>query len=271
MSDRCKSCNQVLPESAKFCPNCGASISEQITVCKNCKTENPVHSKYCKNCGSSLSKKSKPAERSKTNSNPDKPFYLNRYFIIMAIAFIAMIVATYYNFSLIGSGKRNMPAPTVPQNQGVSESMNPTHPEIDPAVIEETENKLKQDPNNASLNVQMGNMLFDGQKYEEAIPYYSKALELEPGNPDVIVDLGVCYFNLDEFTKAKESFQQALAEEPNHVNALYNLGVVSVRLKEMDVLMDAWSKLVEIAPGSPQAAQASQILDEIHSSVQQNQ
>jgi cytochrome c-type biogenesis protein CcmH/NrfG len=240
-------------------------------VCKNCKTENPAQAKYCKNCGSSLPKKSKPAERPKADSTPDKPFYLNGYFIIMAIALIAMIIATYYNFSLINSGKRNMPAPSVPQNQGISEPMNPTHPEVDPAVIKETEDKLKQDPNNVPLNVQMGNMLFDGQKYEEAIPYYSKALELEPGNPDVIVDLGVCYFNLDEFTKAKESFQEALAENPNHVNALYNLGVVSVRLKEMDVLMDAWSKLVEIAPGSPQAAQASQILDEIHSSVQQNQ
>ena len=240
-------------------------------ICKNCKTENPVQAKYCKNCGSSLAKKSKPVEQTKTTQTQDKPFYLNRYFIIMAIAFVAMIVATYYNFSLIDSGKRNVAAPAVPQSQGVRESISPTHPEVDPSVIKETENQLKQDPNNAQLNVQMGNMLFDGQKYEEAIPYYSKALELEPGNPDVIVDLGVCYFNMDDFSKAKESFQQALVEDPNHVNALYNLGVVSVRLKEMDVLMDAWSKLVEIAPGSPQAAQASQILDEIHSSVQQNQ
>ena len=115
------------------------------------------------------------------------------------------------------------------------------------------------------LNVQMGNLLFDSQKFEEAIRYYETALKFDPKNPDVIVDLGVCYFNLDEFEKAKGYFQQALDIDPNHVNALYNIGVVAVRLKEMDVLMESWSKLVEVAPGSPQAEQASQILDEIHS------
>jgi len=270
MSERCKSCNQQLPEKAQFCPHCGASVSEQTVICKNCKTENAVQAKYCRNCGSSLSKKSKPIEQTKTKQTQDKPFYLNRYFIIMAIAFVAMIIATYYNFSLVNSGKRNMPVQNVPQNQGGMETITPSPAPIDPSVLEETKNQLKQDPNNVQLNVQMGNMLFDGQKYEDAIPYYNKALELEPGNPDVIVDLGVCYFNMDDFQKAKELFQQALAKSPNHINALYNLGVVSVRLKEMDVLLDAWSKLVEIAPGSPQAAQASQILDEIHSSVQQN-
>lgn len=271
MSKRCKNCNQQLPENAKFCPHCGASVSEQTVICKNCQAENPAQAKFCKNCGSALAKKPKPVEQAKTKPTQDKPFYLNRYFIIMAIAFIAMIVATYYNFSLFNSGKKNMPVQSVPQNQGARELINPSPPPVDPAVIEETANQLKQNPKNIQLNVQMGNMLFDGQKYEEAIPYYSKALELEPGNPDVIVDLGVCYFNLDDFPRAKELFQEALTESPNHINALYNLGVVSVRLKEMDVLMEAWSKLVEIAPGSPQAAQATQILDEIHSSVQQNQ
>lgn len=270
MSERCKSCNQQLPENAKFCPHCGASVSDETVICKNCKTENPAQAKYCKSCGSSLSKKSKQIGEAKTKPAQDKPFYLNPYFMIMAIAFIAMIVATYYNFSLIGSGKRNTPVQSMPQNQGGTGIISPSPTPVDPSMIEETANQLKQDPDNVQLNVQMGNMLFDSQKYEEAITYYNKALKLDPGNPDVIVDLGVCYFNLDDFPRAKGLFQEALEKNPNHINALYNLGVVSVRLKEMDVLMDAWSKLVQIAPESPQAAQASQILDEIHSSVQQN-
>lgn len=270
MSERCKSCNQPLPESAQFCPHCGASVSAQTVICKSCKTKNPAQAKYCKNCGSSLpSKKSKQVE-AKTKPTQDKPFYLNPYFIIMAIALVAMIVVTYYNFNLIDSGKRSAPAQNVSRNQSGTGITSPSPTPIDPSMIEETANQLKQDPNNPELNVQMGNVLFDSERYEEAIPYYSKALELEPGNPDVIVDLGVCYFNKDDFPRAKELFQEALAKDPNHVNALYNLGVVSVRLKEMDVLMDAWSKLVQIAPESPQAIQASQILDEIHSGVQQN-
>ena len=270
MNKTCKSCNQPLLENAKFCPNCGANVSEHMIVCKNCKAENAPQAKYCKNCGSALTKKSKTAEQKKAPSPAEKPFYLNPYFIIMTIAIIAMVVATYYNFNLVNSGNKNKPAQNVSQNQNNAETFEHTHTPPDPAMIEEVSNQLKQDPNNVTLNVQMGNLLFDSQKFSEAVPYYETALKFEPDNPDVIVDLGVCYFNLDEFKKAKGFFQQALDINPNHVNALYNIGVVAVRLKEMDVLMESWSKLVEVAPGSPQAAQASQILDEIHSNVQEN-
>jgi cytochrome c-type biogenesis protein CcmH/NrfG len=270
MNKTCKSCNQALSENAKFCSNCGAAVSEQSIICKNCKTENPAQSKYCKNCGSALSKKVKTANQKKLPST-GKTFYQNPYFIIMGLALLAMIVATYYNYRLMNSGNQNPPAQNVSQNQNNAETFEHTHTLPDPAMIEEITKKLKQDPDNVQLNVQMGNMLFDSQKFKEAMPYYQKALQFEPNNPDVIVDLGVCYFNLDNFAKAKELFQQALEINPNHVNALYNVGVVAVRLKEMNLLMDAWSKLVKVAPSSPQAEQASQILDEIHSSVQQDQ
>lgn len=270
MSKNCQNCNQPLPENSKFCPNCGAAVSAQTNICANCKAENPAGAKFCKNCGNALGKTAKAPARQNVKQEQNKPFYVNPYFVIMLIALIAMIVATYYNYSLVNSSNQN-PAMNVPQTQNTQPPAAQTTPPPDPAAIEETKNQLKEDPNNLQLNVQMGNLLFDSQKFEEAIPYYQKALELEPHNPDVAVDLGVCYFNLEDYTKAKELFQEALAMHPNHINALYNLGVVAVRLREMNILMDAWSKLVEVAPGSPQAAQASQILDEIHRDAQQDQ
>lgn len=272
MSEKCKNCQKPLPENAKFCPSCGEPVSGQTVVCKNCDTENPAGAKFCKSCGSALASKAQKSAPVKEQPAQAKPFYLNPYFVIMAIALLAMMVATYYNFSLVGTSNRGTPAQNNPQSQPATQSMpQQTTPPPDPAVMKETEEQLKQNPNDVALNVQMGNLLFDSQKFAEAIPYYQKALEMAPHSPDVIVDLGVCYFNLDEFARAKEMFEQALQHDSNHVNALYNLGVVAVRLREMDVLMDAWSRLVEVAPNSPQAMQASQILDEIHSGVQQEQ
>lgn len=270
MSQNCRNCNQPVPENSKFCPHCGTAVSDQTVICANCKTENPAQAKFCKNCGRALGKAAEAPAPQSAKAEQAKPFYMNSYFMIMLIALIAMVVATYYNYNLVNSGSQD-PVMNVPQNQTAQRPDEPTSPPPDPAVLEETKNQLEQDPDNVQLNVQMGNLLFDSQEFEDAIPYYDKALELEPHNPDVIVDLGVCYFNLEEYQKAKGLFEEALTVNPNHVNALYNLGVVAVRLKEMDILMDAWSKLVEVAPGSPQAAQASQILDEIHSNAQQNQ
>lgn len=271
MSKNCPNCHKAIPENSKFCPHCGAAVSAQTVTCGNCKAENPLGAKFCKNCGSALGKGTKAPAAQKVRQTPAKPFYMNPYFVIMSVALIAMIVATYYNYNLVNTKKGNNAVRSNAQPQSVQPPANQTSPPPDPAAIEETEKQLKQDPNNVQLNVQMGNLLFDSQKYEDAIPYYKKALEHEPHDPDVLVDLGVCYFNLEDYDKAKGLFQEALDVNPDHVNALYNLGVVAVRLREMDVLMDAWSKLVEVAPGSPQAAQASQILDEIHSSVQQDQ
>jgi len=82
--------------------------------------------------------------------------------------------------------------------------------------------------------------------------------------------MGVCYFQQEDYTKAKELFQKALDIDPNHVYALYNMGIVDIRMGDVEGLIKAWTKLIEIAPNSPQAQRAKQILDEAHQQVEQN-
>jgi len=272
MSRSCKKCDSTIPDGAKFCPSCGAEVFENSIKCKKCKVENPSSAKFCHNCGQSLSGK---VTKVSATPNPiseevsKKPFYLNPYFIIMIVALLGMVIGTYYNSKLLSV---NQPRQVVQGQQRGQEESQPTDQHVhppDPEIIKETARHLEHDPDNPTLNAQMGNLMFDSQKFSEAIGYYEKSLEFEPENTDVIVDLGVCYFNLENYQKANELFKQALKIDPNHVNALYNAGVVSIRLGEMDVLMDAWSKLQKVAPNSPQAMQASQILDEIHTRAQQ--
>ncbi len=182
-----------------------------------------------------------------------------------------MVVATVYNFQLLNKERKKLAtgmstAMTQAPEQNGSSELSQEELEAHLKLIKE---KLKETPNDVELNIQMGNLLFDTQRFKEAIPYYKKALMLKPNNPDVIVDLGVCYYNLGEYEKAREQFDRALNVDPNHVNALYNRGIVAVKLKQFEDLMSAWGKLTKIAPNSPQAKQAQQILDEIHRQAQQ--
>ncbi len=131
--------------------------------------------------------------------------------------------------------------------------------------------QLENNPDNVELNIEMGNLLFDLQRFSEAIPYYEKSLKLHPNNPDVMVDLGVSYFYLENYQKARDLFEKALKVQPNHVNALYNLGIIGLRTQQMNLVMDAWGKLMQVAPNSSQAAQASHILDQLHKSIQEQQ
>jgi cytochrome c-type biogenesis protein CcmH/NrfG len=245
---------------------------ENSIKCNKCKAENSTSAKFCYNCGLSLSGKVTTDSATKKSINEkdlNKPFYLNPYFIILIVALLGMIIGTYYNSKLLS---KNQPEQVAQTRQSSQEESQPADQHVHPPdteIIEETARHLEHDPDNPTLNAQMGNLMFDSGKFSEAIGYYEKSLEFEPNNADVMVDLGVCYFNLEDYKKANELFKEALKINSNHVNALYNVGVVSIRLGEMDMLMDAWSKLQKLAPNSPQAVQASQILDEIHNRAQQ--
>ena len=49
----CASCGAEIPESVKFCPNCGAQSQKEAgpLLCKGCGTEIPEGVKFCPNCG----------------------------------------------------------------------------------------------------------------------------------------------------------------------------------------------------------------------------
>ncbi|MEL6821970.1 MAG: tetratricopeptide repeat protein, partial [Calditrichota bacterium] len=135
--------------------------------------------------------------------------------------------------------------------------------------VQQVRDQLEADPTNADLQLQLGNMLFDSQRYREAILYYSKVLDFDPNNADVRVDLGVSHFNLQEFKVAEEQFKLALKGQPDHLNALYNMGIVSLKLGEVNQLISYWGQLIEKAPDSGQAQQAKAYLEELHQEIEQ--
>ena len=267
MTKHCKACSAEIPDDARFCPQCGADIRQaDVLSCPKCQTANPAGAKFCKKCGSGLSGKTKsPAAVSKS-------FARSHFWMLQGAGFLALIVVGiyyYYGFVKTLEGKADVhnrpPAREQTSQKQAEEEHN--HPAPTEADIQAAVDQLKSDPENAVLNTNMGNVLFDSGRYADAIPYYQKVLKLNPNNADIIVDLGVCYFNLQEFPKAKEQFNLALKANPQHINALYNLGVVAMQSGEKDQVIEYWSRLMQIAPNSPQAARAMQILNEFHQNV----
>jgi membrane protease subunit (stomatin/prohibitin family) len=52
----CPSCGTQNAATAKFCSNCGTSLAAPVTLrCPQCGTESPAGTKFCPNCGSNLS------------------------------------------------------------------------------------------------------------------------------------------------------------------------------------------------------------------------
>jgi tetratricopeptide (TPR) repeat protein len=124
--------------------------------------------------------------------------------------------------------------------------------------------QLAKDPKNVQAWTQLGNDYFDMNQPQKAIDAYQHALELQPKNPDVLTDQGVMYRAVGQYDKAVANFNKASELDPRHVQSLFNLGIVyAYDLKQTQKAIDAWSKVVQLQPNSPQAVQARAQIEQL--------
>ena len=140
----------------------------------------------------------------------------------------------------------------------------PGHPPIDDTAmvqaLEEQANSNSQDPAPA---LKLANYLYDHGKYEEAIRWYQKAVQLDPTNVNASTDLGTCYFNVGRADDALRQFHHSLTIEPRHQPTLYNMIVVEMEGKhDYTAAADAWETLHRINAAYPKLDDLKHQLDQ---------
>ncbi|MCF0241146.1 MAG: tetratricopeptide repeat protein [Treponema sp.] len=83
---------------------------------------------------------------------------------------------------------------------------------------------LKLDPNNPSMNIQLGQEYALNKKWKQARNCYKKALVSEPENEDALFGYGLMSFYMTQDTEAKKSFEKILELNPNNSMALCYMG-----------------------------------------------
>ena len=99
------------------------------------------------------------------------------------------------------------------------------------AVLDDTRvNALKsvaeREPANAKPRLDLANLYFDAERYDDAIKWYGEAVKLKPNDVDASTDLGVSYYYTNQPDKALAQFQHSLEIDPKHAKTLLNLGIV---------------------------------------------
>jgi tetratricopeptide (TPR) repeat protein len=139
------------------------------------------------------------------------------------------------------------------------------------AVLDETQvNALKtvaeREASNATPRVQLGNLYFDAERYDEAIKWYGDAIKLSPNDVNVSTDLGVSYYYSNQPDKALEQFNHSLSLDPKHGKTLLNVGIVKAFGKQdLDGAAKAWQEVIRLAPDSPEGQAAKRALDSLQS------
>src|SRR3954447_12809994 len=160
------------------------------------------------------------------------------------------------------------PVTAQPESKAAAQPPQPiAPPPLSPAAekrIGVLQTLVARDPTDVKSWIALGNEYFDSQQREKAIAAYDKALQLQPNNPDVLTDQGVLYRELSQFDKAVANFKKANSINPKHLQSLLDLGVVYGRdLKDYDNAMEAFNKIIQIAPDSGEAAHAREAIEEL--------
>jgi tetratricopeptide (TPR) repeat protein len=120
--------------------------------------------------------------------------------------------------------------------------------------------------NNAQPRVELANLYFDAERYDDAITWYQAALKLTPNDVNVSTDLAVCYYYTNQADKALLQLSHSLSIDPKHTKTLLNVGIVKAFGKQdLEGATKAWEQVVELGPDTPEGQAAKRALDTLRS------
>jgi len=109
--------------------------------------------------------------------------------------------------------------------------------------------KLKKDPNNSVLLLQIGTVYHSAHQFKDAATYYGMAVQLDPKNVDAHTKLAISLFRSGDVDAAITELNRALSLDPRNPNALFNLGMIRLQGKnDSKGALAAWQKLLKLNP-----------------------
>jgi len=79
-----------------------------------------------------------------------------------------------------------------------------------------------------------GNEYYKQQKFEEAIKFYGKTVDINPEHLGAFYNLALCYQETGQFKKAEETFRKAMDLDTTYMPAKIGLGIVYTRQSRYD-------------------------------------
>ena len=175
--------------------------------------------------------------------------------IVYAVAILMVGGLGGYVLSSISSTPRPAATPAV------QATALPAQPLVDENELRAYRDILAGDPKNVQAAVKAGNLLYDAQRYPEAIAFYQQAFVLNPRDINVSTDLGTALWYSGRPDEALSQYERSLAIDPRHAQTLFNVGIVRAEGKrDYAGAIAAWESLLKSSPDYAGAARVQTLI-----------
>jgi len=115
-------------------------------------------------------------------------------------------------------------------------------------AIEHFNQSLKLKPNSAEVHNNLGSLLDKLGRTDEAFEHYRKALKLKPELPEAHYNLATALAAGGKTDEAVAEFRQALRFKPDYIEALSHLGFALAEQGNIDEAIEYYKKALELEP-----------------------
>lgn len=122
--------------------------------------------------------------------------------------------------------------------------------------IEVLKQELAVNPDNINALIELGDIYFDGNRYQEAISIFNRAEEVDPVNIHVLNDLGILSMSTGNYDAALEKFKTVMDVDPSHIHSLYHIGVIHRIKGDTDKAVETFEQILSMNP-EPQLTEAA--------------
>jgi tetratricopeptide (TPR) repeat protein len=126
----------------------------------------------------------------------------------------------------------------------------PGHPPLNlDSTIQAFKDAAAQNPQDPEPALRLANLLYDNQRFQDAVEWYQKALKLDPKNVNARTDLGTAYFSLGRAQDALKEYKESLQIDPRHEPTIFNMIIVNLEgVHDLAAARAAWEKLHAMDP-----------------------
>jgi tetratricopeptide (TPR) repeat protein len=130
--------------------------------------------------------------------------------------------------------------------------------------------KLKNDPNNSALLMQLGSLYHSSHRFTQAAAYYEKAVQADPKNEAARTKLAISLYRTNDVDGALTQLNRVLHDNPGDANALFNLGMIRLQGKQdAPGAIAAWRELLRLNPklSEDRKAEVRKLMDGLSASL----